>query len=130
MTDNNITNKKKARPSTRKKISLKPRKKAVSKQPGKPISDQSEPTCTLKSISVINDLVQLKDELQSLLADNSKIYIDASNVEMIDTATLQLLLSFQMDADAGNGRINWVKPSEKFIYSAELLGLKQALSLP
>ena len=85
-------------------------------------------TLTLDSVVVINNAKSLYKTLAEI-ADNSDVTIDASAVEMIDTAVLQLLFAFTRKVQAGNHQLSWKNPSEEFVSRADLLGLSQHLGI-
>ena len=55
------------------------------------------------------------------------VVIDACDVEDVDTAALQLLLSFRKAAAAVGISIRWQDPSEEFTRRVEILNLEKAL---
>lgn len=61
--------------------------------------------------------------------DSRGIAIDASEVERIDSSCLQLLYALFRDLEARDLNLNWKKPSESFIQSAQLLGLSEHMGL-
>jgi anti-anti-sigma regulatory factor len=61
--------------------------------------------------------------------DGNDVTIDASAVEMIDTAVLQLLFAFTRKVQAGSHQISWINPSDEFVSRAELLGLSRHLGI-
>ena len=65
---------------------------------------------------------------QCLAAPSSTL--DASAVERVDTAALQLLVAFHRDALARGGKITWAGVSTPLREAAERLGLTKALALP
>jgi ABC-type transporter Mla MlaB component len=67
----------------------------------------------------------LKQSLESALP----IDIDASAVERVDAAVLQLLCAYMRDASACGKDVRWRKPAEAFIASARLLRLDDLLAL-
>ena len=85
------------------------------------------PTLTLDSVAVINNAKALYDELGKLT--NTDVNIDASAVEMIDTAILQLLYAFVIKVTSSNHKINWIKPSDEIISRARLLGLSRNMGI-
>jgi len=85
-------------------------------------------TLTLDSIAVINNAKSLYQDF-SQIAGNTDINIDASAVEMIDTAVLQMLFAFVMKIRANNHTVNWIKPSDEFVSRATLLGLNQHMGM-
>ena len=87
---------------------------------GKPPSAH---TLALDSVVVINDAKALYEELAKII--NTDVNIDASAVEMIDTAILQLLYTFVMKVTSANHKVNWINPSDEFISRARLIGLSR-----
>lgn len=131
-TRNKIATKKKA-PAVRKKRVVKKKntpvkstannaraKSAASRQP-------SVHTLTLDSVAVINNAKALYEELSKAI--NTDVNIDASAVEMIDTAILQLLYAFVIKVTSTNHKINWINPSDEFISRATLLGLSRNMGI-
>jgi len=86
-----------------------------------------EPDCAiaLDPRVVIGDVNTLKKKLSESGQDNRKVVIDASGVESVDTAALQLLTAYA----GACADLSWRKPSEVFRDKAELLGLSGALKL-
>jgi anti-anti-sigma regulatory factor len=104
-----------------KKTANRPRAKtAASKKP-------STPTLTLDSVAVINNAKALYEELRKVI--DTDVNIDASAVEMIDTAILQLLYVFVTKVTSNNHKINWINPSDEFISRARLIGLSRNLGI-
>ena len=68
-------------------------------------------------------------QLNSMLESKQDITIDASAVEMLDTAILQLLLAFVNKIRAQNREVVWIKPSEEMINRATTLNLQAGLGL-
>ena len=95
-------------------------KSAASKKP-------STHTLTLESVAVINNAKALYEELSKF--SNADVNIDASAVEMIDTAILQLLYAFFIKVTSSNHKINWIDPSDEFISRATLLGLSRSMGI-
>lgn len=67
--------------------------------------------------------------LQSAVASEQPIVIDASQVERIDAAMLQMFCALFTDPVANRHGIVWRNPSENLIESASLLGLEAYLDL-
>ncbi len=65
---------------------------------------------------------------QCLAAPSSAL--DATAVQRVDTAALQLLAAFHRDAQARGETIAWVGVSTPLREAAERLGLTRALALP
>ena len=90
-----------------------------------------EPTTVISfgkvlGISTVNELYcSLKQSLESGLT----IELDASCVERIDTAALQLLCAFVGDSTSSRRRIQWRCPTQALIASAKLLQINGLLAL-
>jgi ABC-type transporter Mla MlaB component len=77
-------------------------------------------------ISTANELyLSLKQSLESDLT----IELDASFVERVDTAALQLLCAFVCDSTSSGRRIRWHRPTQILISSAKLLEIHHLLDL-
>lgn len=147
MTTNKKTVKKKARSSVKKtgptvkkkKVAKKktrtvkaaPAKSATKNKITKPKTSKQElnNSLTLDSVLVINNAKSLLQDINQLVATNKDISIDASSVEMIDTAILQLLLAATIKIRSSNHKVNWINPSDNFISNASLLGLSESLGI-
>ena len=73
-------------------------------------------------------------ELIKLVSGNkidsqNAVEIDASKVEIIDTAILQLLFSFVLSLKEKNVKLSWYKPTEGLLNKASILGLTEQLGL-
>ena len=77
----------------------------------------------------IQNVTDLHERLLVLLEQKDKIEIDASAVVSIDTATLQLLIVLKQTAIKLQKEIVFDFPSDKFIESAELIGLSEMLEV-
>jgi anti-anti-sigma regulatory factor len=131
---------KKARPTVKKKKVTKKKSRTVKNTPAKPAEKNrsTKPTTAKKesnlslildSVLVINDAKSLMQKINQLVESNDDISIDASAVEMIDTAILQLLLAATIKIRSSENKINWINPSDKFISNASLLGLTESLGI-
>ena len=83
----------------------------------------------LEPILTIAEVEMLHKKLQDLLQHDGDIQIDASKVQMIDTAGLQLLLVFNMALQKQQKSISWITPSPTFQETAALIGLSSHLGL-
>jgi len=83
----------------------------------------------LDSTLNIQSVSHLYEQLLVLLEGQDKIEIDASSVVTVDTATLQLLIVLKQSAVKLGKEIIFDFPSDKFIESAELLGLAEMLEI-
>lgn len=84
-------------------------------------------TLTLDSVVVINNARALYEEFSKI--SSTDVNINASAVEMIDTAILQLLYAFFIKVNSSNHKVNWIDPSDEFKSRATLLGLSQNMGL-
>ena len=84
-------------------------------------------TMTLNSAVVINDAEPLYVKLGK--TSNKDVRIDASAVEKIDTAIMQLLYAFVLKVNSLNHKISWINPSNEFKSSAALLGLSENMKI-
>jgi len=83
----------------------------------------------LDSIHNIQNVSGLYEHLIKLLENQDRIEIDASAVDVIDAATLQLLIVLKRNAVNLHKEVIIDFPSDKFIESAELLGLSEMLDV-
>lgn len=83
----------------------------------------------LKAVLSISDAKTLYAEFGKKLESNKNILINASAVEMVDTAILQLLLAFIQKSQLQNIAVEWVKPSKELISRSETLNLTRMLGL-
>ena len=117
-TKNKKTKRKKAKAKTNQKNKTQKRKVKADKT-----------NLVLDSIITINDAQTMYTHLNSLLELKQDITIDASAVEMLDTAILQLLLAFVNKIKDQNRQVVWIKPSEEMINRATTLRLQAGLGL-
>lgn len=78
----------------------------------------------------IKEVAETRKQLQSALDNCTSVQLDFTDVEVVDTAALQLLLAFTNDARKREVSIVWNQPAEALYRSAELLGLANELGLP
>lgn len=111
-----------------------PKKKAA-KKASKKTQKKTEPktlpnkTMMLNPVLVINNAKSLSQDFTQLLQNSGDISIDASAVEMIDTAILQLLLAVTIKVRTSKHEVHWLNPSDTFISNVTLLGLSESLGL-
>lgn len=77
-------------------------------------------------IQVVSDL---KAELESAIEAGDKIVLDASDVESMDTAALQLLVAFVQHAALKKREFEWREPTEAFLDAVKLMGLNDVLGV-
>jgi anti-anti-sigma regulatory factor len=81
-------------------------------------------------VLVINSANELHGKFAPFIDNNcNEIVIDASSVEMIDTAILQLLFSLINSLKSNNTRVMWRSPSAEFVSRVRSLGLSQIFDI-
>jgi anti-anti-sigma regulatory factor len=78
----------------------------------------------------ISGAQDLYDALQDALQAQGPVVLDASHVERIDTAVLQMLCAFMRDAQATGIAVQWRQPSLALEEAARLLNVRACLALP
>lgn len=77
-------------------------------------------------ISIVTDF---SIELKTALDTKHDIQFQAADIERADTAALQLLCAFFLDAQAEGLNVEWLQPSEALLGAAKQIGLSEQLSL-
>lgn len=77
----------------------------------------------------IADVGDLYADLLVSLAEGKTVQFDASKLERIDAAALQILYAYSKEAASNGSPLIWEQPSEAFYRSAELLGLAQLMNI-
>ena len=67
--------------------------------------------------------------LMQALAAKQTVVLNASHLERVDTAALQVLSAFVQDAKSQQQDVRWKEPSESLCQAAELVGLSGLLNL-
>lgn len=108
-----------------------PTKKTPKKKANEPkvIKEKNNNRMILNPVLVINNAKSMLETIDKLVDSDDDVYIDASGVEMIDTAILQLLLAATIKIRSANHIVTWTNPSDIFLSNAALLGLSEALGL-
>jgi len=86
-------------------------------------------TIKLQSELNIRQVAELKDQLSEALNADVDIVLDASDVETVDAAALQLLLAFVQQAVLKQRSVKWGELSEGFLSAVKLMGLSNGLNL-
>lgn len=77
-------------------------------------------------ISIVTDFsVQLNTALEA----KQDIQFQAAGIERADTAALQLLCAFFLDAQAEGLNVEWLEPSEALLGATKQIGLSEHLCL-
>ena len=87
------------------------------------------PVIDLGSTQLIKDIEELTSSLQEGLDVEGAVVINATAIEAIDTASLQLLVAFANTLRKQSRVLEWLKPSDAFVEIAELVDLVQPLDL-
>ena len=77
----------------------------------------------------INTVVQLHESLMSLLETDDEVCLDISDVEAVDTASIQVLCALQKSLLASKGKIKWRGTSETLLKATQLLDVATFLDL-
>ncbi|MEM7262038.1 MAG: STAS domain-containing protein [Planctomycetota bacterium] len=91
-------------------------------------SATSNPVVFGRSVDV-SRVRDLREELVARLAEATDVSFDASAVERVDAAALQLLCAFVRKMETAGHTVQWVNPSDAFVYSARLLNVDPILNL-
>lgn len=102
-------------------------RKAKTPNPGPPADKTA--VVRLSPALGIADVAALREQLASTVHDSGEVIIDASDVERLDTAVLQLLSAFMAERRSQDAKLAWHAPSEAFCTGAGLLGLESHLGL-
>jgi ABC-type transporter Mla MlaB component len=96
---------------------------AVGDDSGKPVAVRLADNLT------VNGINSTYDELSQYLKGSGTLLIDASGVQAIDTAGIQLLLAFTREIAEQDRLVEWQSPSSEFLQIVELLNMKEELGL-
>lgn len=77
----------------------------------------------------IADAGALSRQLSSLAETNVSLVLDGSQIKIIDTAILQLLVALFQQSQKNGGCISWDRPTDALCKTATLLGLEAHLGL-
>lgn len=77
----------------------------------------------------ISEIQQLIIELTTLLESTSQLEVDISEVESVDTASIQALCSLQKSLALTDNQIHWLGDSKAFTKAADTLGVSEFLCL-
>lgn len=100
------------------------RKRKAPEQTGEAVTAVSfSPGLTIRNVTA------KRSELSQALENKSGVQMDLSAVEVVDTAAMQLLLAFNLEAKKRGVPLHWQHPSEAVCAAGELLGLTNELEL-
>jgi ABC-type transporter Mla MlaB component len=83
----------------------------------------------LDSAITIRDVSELLEQLNNISPDKNELVFEASKVERVDTAALQLLSGFYLFAIDAGKKVIWNRPSEALCKAVELLGLTKVINM-
>lgn len=89
---------------------------------------KSKKMIVLSAVNDISDVSKLRDAWQEHLS-SPLIVLDASAVEKMDTAVLQLLTTLIGEAEKNDIEVKWEGVSDNMKHSVKLLGLTGALKI-
>ena len=89
-----------------------------------------QPCAVALTSPTIRTINSLQTELAERLDESGPLQIDATAVDRVDTAGLQLLAAFVRDVRAEQRTVEWVGCSDAMRKAATALGLDGALGLP
>ncbi len=98
-------------------------------QTSKSVKKKTDTVVTLNSTLQLIEIDKFVLQLQESITSKNKIGINAQSVEIIDTASLQLLCAFVNQTKLTGQSIYWIKPSDALITCARLLGLEKHLGI-
>lgn len=103
----------------------------ASEDPPVTVSNRSEQgVITLPERFGIAQLSDIHKDMRLLLAEDVAIIgVHGDRVESVDAAAMQLLVSFVAEARSNNKKVDFSRRSDKIDEVADLLDLRQALSL-
>jgi len=83
----------------------------------------------LGDVLEVSGVLDLYDKLKQALEGDSSLSVDASGVDRVDTASLQMLVSLAEYAKRNKRDISVQSASEAFVKTAKMLGVSAALGL-
>lgn len=95
-----------------------------------PVSAASPGGLKLEASCTLRDSIDMQFQLLAVDFGDAEVLVDGSAVERIDTAGLQLLLSFAEHHMARGKTLRWTGVSPELARGGELLGIAALLGLP
>ena len=134
---------KKTAKKTAKKASRKTAVKAVRKTAAKTAAKASRKSSRKKRVARVADLcidldseqgirdvAELHQRLLAAADHAARVTIDASSIERVDTAVLQVLAALIIERKRQDKAVDWKQPSEVFCQAASIIDLTGHLDLP
>jgi len=94
------------------------------------VAHAAPPTITLGANCCVKDAVALKNSLCAVVEAPDSVVLDATAVERVETATMQLLCAFVRERAAHSRGVVWHGVPAALSDAARLLGLQSLLGLP
>lgn len=101
----------------------------VANEPAQTDATPVDPVVVLAANCSVKDAAALKTSLCAVAEETSAVTLDASAVERVDTATMQLLCAFARDRNARKQSIVWRGQSQALKDAVRLLGVGALLGL-
>ena len=120
--------KKKTAKKLGKKVARTAKRAAKAKTAKKRVTAKPGPV-VLECSHSIRTITALRETLAQVHGEASAVVVDASKVESIDTAALQLLVAFAKSRREQSRAVDWQKPSSVFCETATLLNLNEPLGI-
>ena len=90
--------------------------------------EQADSVVTCPSSLDISQVQELHTKFNQVLEAGEPVLLDASMIERVDAAGLQLLCTFIQQAEVNELEVKWQEPSNALQESAKLLGLSDHLN--
>lgn len=96
------------------------------------MSDDQAPKTIIACESTVDIKIaaELYEHLKNAVDNQHEVEINASEVQRVDTAVLQIFLVFVQEAKAKDVTVTWQGVSDAFNKAADLLGIRSQLALP
>ena len=96
-----------------------------------PETQVANPTSlTLAAECLVTDASSLKASLSALLDQPQTVTVNASGLQRIDTAALQVITAFVRERSDRGQQVEWQGAAPVLVAAAQLLGLTSLLKLP
>lgn len=93
------------------------------------MSDSEKTVITCPDSLDISIVAEFSIELNTALEAKQAIQFQAAGIERADTAALQMLCTFFLDAQADGIDIEWLEPSDALLGASKQIGLAKHLNL-
>lgn len=111
-------------------VSANSEKPDVSQLAGEEQEDKLMATINLNERFSIRNIADIHTRLREIVKQGTEVKLNFIDIDVVDTAALQLLTAFTNAARQLGVSVVWENTSETLYHSAELLGLASELDLP